>query len=58
MLSIKFKQAAPVQTLRGIEPETVVDPNVQYNFGYSVEDAQTGDSKTREETRNGDLVTG
>jgi hypothetical protein len=36
----------------------VSDPNPQYNFGYSVADSITGDSKTREETRDGDVVTG
>ncbi len=34
------------------------DPNPQYNYGYSVSDALTGDSKTATETRNGDVVQG
>ena len=29
-----------------------------YNFGYSISDLVSGDSKTRQETREGDLVTG
>ena len=30
----------------------------QYKFGYSVADSTTGDSKTREEERDGDVVRG
>ena len=40
-----------------VETETVdIDPS--YQFGYTVTDTKTGDSKTREETRDGDRVTG
>jgi hypothetical protein len=52
----RIVQAAPV--IRNIEAEEAFDLNPQYNFGYSVSDAVTGDSKSREEIRNGDLVTG
>ncbi|ODM90987.1 Cuticle protein 19.8 [Orchesella cincta] len=34
------------------------DPHPQYNYGYSVSDALTGDSKTAHETRDGDVVQG
>ena len=34
------------------------DLRPQYSFGYSVSDATTGDSKSRQETRDGDVVTG
>lgn len=34
------------------------DPNPQYSFGYQVQDALTGDSKSQSETRNGDVVQG
>jgi len=34
------------------------DPNPQYNYGYSVSDGLTGDSKTATETRDGDVVKG
>ena len=34
------------------------DPHPQYQVGYAVADALSGDSKAREETRDGDLVTG
>merc|ERR1712083_483611 len=30
----------------------------QYNFGYSITDSVTGDSKSRQESRDGDAVTG
>ena len=30
----------------------------QYNFGYSITDSVTGDSKTRQESRDGDAVSG
>lgn len=34
------------------------DAYPQYQFGYNVQDALTGDSKTQEETRDGDVVKG
>lgn len=34
------------------------DTHPQYNYGYSVSDALTGDSKTATETRDGDVVQG
>ncbi|CAG9769450.1 unnamed protein product [Ceutorhynchus assimilis] len=34
------------------------DPNPQYSFGYDVQDALTGDSKSQVESRNGDVVQG
>lgn len=47
--------AAPARVV--VEDETIeIDPS--YQFGYSVTDTKTGDSKTREETRDGDVVTG
>ena len=53
-------QAAPTavrEIVQDVQAETV-DPNPQYNFGYTVSDTVTGDSKSREEQRDGDLVTG
>merc|ERR1711983_719797 len=38
------------------EEESVIPAN--YNFGYSVSDIASGDSKTRQEQRDGDVVTG
>ncbi|CAL8113503.1 unnamed protein product [Orchesella dallaii] len=34
------------------------DPHPQYNYGYSVSDALTGDQKSATETRDGDVVQG
>ncbi|XP_067013177.2 cuticle protein 7-like [Anabrus simplex] len=38
--------------------EEPYDPNPQYSYGYSVQDALTGDAKSHHETRNGDVVEG
>lgn len=35
-----------------------VDPHPQYSYAYNVQDALTGDSKTQEESRDGDIVKG
>ncbi|XP_020807585.1 larval cuticle protein A3A [Drosophila serrata] len=43
--------AAPIAT-------EVVDAYPQYKFAYDVQDTLTGDSKTQEETRDGDIVRG
>lgn len=40
-----------------VEPE-FVDPHPQYKFAYNVQDTLTGDSKTQEEVRDGDVVRG
>ncbi|XP_045483696.1 larval cuticle protein A3A-like [Harmonia axyridis] len=48
------KVAAPVAVARA-EP---YDPNPQYQFGYDVQDALTGDSKSQVESRSGDVVQG
>jgi hypothetical protein len=44
----------------GIVPvvRTHYDPAPQYAFAYNVQDHNTGDSKSRQETRNGDVVKG
>lgn len=34
------------------------DPNPQYTFAYDVQDSFTGDSKSQQETRSGDVVQG
>ncbi|XP_052847791.1 cuticle protein 21 [Drosophila gunungcola] len=43
--------AAPIAT-------EIVDAHPQYKFAYDVQDTLTGDSKTQEETRDGDIVRG
>ena len=51
--------SVPVQAVqRVVTPEPLPLPLPQYSFGYSVNDVSTGDSKSRQETRDGDVVTG
>lgn len=40
-----------------VHPEPY-DPNPQYAFAYNVQDALTGDHKSQQETRDGDVVKG
>ncbi|XP_017059630.1 cuticle protein 21 [Drosophila ficusphila] len=47
--------AAPVAAPLATE---IVDAHPQYKFAYDVQDTLTGDSKTQEETRDGDIVRG
>ena len=42
-------------TVRVVEQD---EPPAQYNFGYSITDSVTGDSKSRQESRDGDVVSG
>lgn len=34
------------------------DPNPQYSFSYDIQDGLTGDSKSQQESRDGDVVKG
>lgn len=47
--------AAPA--IAAVRPEPY-DPAPQYAFAYNVQDSLTGDSKSQQETRNGDVVKG
>ena len=47
----------PVRTTLVAQPAEAVGV-AQYSFGYQIADTDTGDSKTRQETRNGDVTTG
>lgn len=38
--------------------DTQYDPYPQYTYAYKVQDALTGDNKSQQETRDGDVVTG
>ncbi|XP_063234201.1 cuticle protein 19.8-like [Bacillus rossius redtenbacheri] len=38
--------------------DTHYDPNPQYTFAYNIQDALTGDHKSQQETRSGDVVQG
>ncbi|XP_053953178.1 larval cuticle protein A3A [Anastrepha ludens] len=49
--------AAPVAAPVAVAAD-IVDPHPQYTYAYNVQDALTGDSKTQEETRDGDVVRG
>ncbi|XP_065359773.1 uncharacterized protein LOC135953723 [Calliphora vicina] len=48
--------AAPVAAALPINTE--IDPHPQYAFAYNVQDALTGDSKSQQEVRDGDVVKG
>merc|ERR1712106_891092 len=50
-------QAPAVTEVRLVEPEDA-EPAAQYSFGYSITDSVTGDSKSRKESREGDVVSG
>lgn len=56
--SAPIAKAAPL----AVSAKTVVaddyDPNPQYSFGYDVQDGLTGDSKSQQESRSGDVVQG
>merc|ERR1712106_221554 len=51
------QQAPAVTEVRLVEQEDA-KPSAQYNFGYSITDSVTGDSKSRQESRAGDVVSG
>merc|ERR1712123_365169 len=53
----QIQQAPAVTEVRLVEPEDA-EPGAQYNFGYSITDSVTGDSKSRQESREGDVVSG
>ncbi|GAB0094773.1 larval cuticle protein A2B-like [Sergentomyia squamirostris] len=38
--------------------DTSHDPHPQYTFAYNIQDAHTGDQKSQQETRDGDVVKG
>jgi hypothetical protein len=46
------KVAAPVAV------DTDYDPNPQYSYAYDIQDALTGDAKSQQESRSGDVVQG
>ncbi|CAL8137534.1 unnamed protein product [Orchesella dallaii] len=49
--------AQPIAKAVAVRQEAY-DPHPQYNYGYSVSDALTGDQKQASESRDGDLVQG
>ncbi|XP_058117378.1 larval cuticle protein A2B-like [Anopheles ziemanni] len=51
--------AAVVPVVAAAVPvNTNYDPLPQYSYAYNVQDALTGDSKSQQETRDGDVVRG
>merc|ERR1712106_763883 len=50
-------QAPAVTEVRLVEPEDA-EPAAQYSFGYSITDSVTGDSKSRQGSGDGDVVSG
>ncbi|XP_036336491.1 larval cuticle protein A2B-like [Rhagoletis pomonella] len=51
------KIAAPLAVAKVAVPEPY-DPNPQYSFSYDVHDSSTGDVKSQQEVRSGDVVQG
>ncbi|XP_046142637.1 mediator of RNA polymerase II transcription subunit 13-like [Osmia bicornis bicornis] len=47
-----------VAKLASFDPRLNYDPHPQYTYAYDVQDALTGDSKSQQESRNGDVVSG
>ena len=56
-----------IRAIPTVDDSQIIIPNVaegsfnihpQYSFGYSISDSVTGDSKTRQESRDGDAVSG
>ncbi|XP_023947299.1 larval cuticle protein A2B-like [Bicyclus anynana] len=41
-----------------VAPVEDYDPNPQYSYAYDIQDALTGDSKSQQESRSGDVVQG
>ncbi|KAF5299173.1 hypothetical protein FQA39_LY02346 [Lamprigera yunnana] len=55
---LAFANASVIAPIAQTVVSSEYDPNPQYSFGYSVNDAFTGDSKSQVETRKGDFVQG
>ncbi|XP_063697074.1 larval cuticle protein A3A-like [Culicoides brevitarsis] len=51
------KVAAPYAVKKVVTGDDY-DPNPQYSYSYDIHDALTGDNKSQQESRNGDVVTG
>ncbi|CAH1102006.1 unnamed protein product [Psylliodes chrysocephalus] len=55
-----YKVAAPVAYAAPVHKTIITEPEApaNYDFGYAVNDPQTGDSKSQQESRHGDVVQG
>uniref|UniRef100_A0A182Q4Q8 Uncharacterized protein n=1 Tax=Anopheles farauti TaxID=69004 RepID=A0A182Q4Q8_9DIPT len=49
---------APLGAYPAVAKVADYDPNPQYSYSYAVSDALTGDNKSQQESRSGDVVTG
>ncbi|XP_050072200.1 calphotin-like [Anopheles maculipalpis] len=50
--------AAPIAKVAYAAQPEEYDPNPQYSFSYGISDSLTGDSKSQQESRSGDVVQG
>ncbi|XP_049534915.1 cuticle protein-like [Anopheles darlingi] len=50
--------AAPIAKVAYAPQHDEYDPNPQYSYSYGISDALTGDSKSQQESRSGDVVQG
>ncbi|CAK9796394.1 Larval cuticle protein A3A [Anthophora quadrimaculata] len=50
--------AVPLAKLTPVDPGLNYDPHPQYTYAYDVQDSLTGDSKSQQESRDGDVVSG
>uniref|UniRef100_T1E733 Putative cuticular protein 4 rr-2 family n=1 Tax=Anopheles aquasalis TaxID=42839 RepID=T1E733_ANOAQ len=50
--------AAPIAKVAYAPQHDEYDPNPQYSFSYGISDSLTGDSKSQQESRSGDVVQG
>ncbi|XP_035900260.1 larval cuticle protein A2B-like [Anopheles stephensi] len=57
-LAVYGTHAAVVPVAPAVAVSTNYDPLPQYTYAYNVQDALTGDSKSQQETRDGDVVRG
>lgn len=53
-----FAVAVECGLLPAVPINTEIDPHPQYAYAYNVQDAITGDSKSQQEVRDGDVVKG
>lgn len=51
------KYAAPLAVAKTVVADDY-DPNPQYSYAYDIQDGLTGDSKSQQESRSGDVVQG
>ncbi|XP_073959048.1 larval cuticle protein A2B-like [Choristoneura fumiferana] len=58
-LAVPHPYAVPaVARVASVAPVDEYDPNPQYSYAYDIQDALTGDSKSQQESRSGDVVQG